>query len=312
MTRSSRLPDGAVASEQIRALGRRCGFDTVGFARAEPVREEAAARFRTYLDEGRHAGMKYLEGRIEERLDPTRLLPEARTVIVVLLNYHRNNPTAAEPVGKIARYAGGRDYHKVMRARLEALKKGLEELYPGTRTWHSADTAPVLERYWAERAGVGWVGKNTLLITRGLGSWTFIGVLLTSLEIPPDAQHADHCGGCRRCLEACPTSALLAPGVLDSKRCISYWTIEHRGELPVGADLHGWVFGCDDCQSVCPWNRFARPTAVSEFELRANLCTPDLVRWAALSRAEWDELTRGTALRRAGYEGWRRNCELQE
>lgn len=299
---------GADLAARVRALGTEFGFDSVGFARAGPVDVDTAERFRRFLREGRHAGMKYMEGRVEERLDPTRILPEARTVIAVLLNYHRDNPTERAQTGKIARYAGGRDYHKVMQSRLRALKKRLEELYPGAKVWHAVDTAPVLERYWAEKAGLGWVGKNTLLIARGFGSWTFLGVLLTSLEIPPDAPRRDHCGSCARCLEACPTSALLEPGVLDSGLCISYWTIEHRGELPEGADLHGWVFGCDDCQTVCPWNRFARPTNVSEFELGEELRRPDLVRWAALSRAEWDALTRGTALRRPGHEGWLRNC----
>lgn len=289
-------------------MARECGFDAAGFALAEPVEAQTAARYRNWIANNHQAGMNYMAQRTEERLDPLRILPEARTVIVVLSNYYRDNPTEMLGRGKIARYAGGRDYHKVLKANLERFRLRLAEAHPGIQTWCEVDTGPVLERYWAEKAGVGWVGKNTLLINQGLGSWVFIGVILTTLELTPDSPHADHCGTCDRCLAACPTSAILEPGILDSNRCISYWTIEHRGDLPQDAELHGWIFGCDDCQTVCPWNRHAKQTSNNEFELRPGLQSPDVVKWASQTWEEWDVLTRGTALRRAGYEGMKRNC----
>lgn len=250
--------------------------------------------------------------KVEERLDPTRLLPGARTVIVGLFNYYRENPTLAWDSGKIARYAGGRDYHRVVESKLKRFAHEIQGHYPQAKTWWSVDSGPVLERYWAEQAGVGWVGKNTLLINPGLGSWTFIGVVLTDLVINPDQPHADHCGTCSRCIEACPTDALREPGVLDSGRCISYWTIEHRGEIEpeAGSHLGGWIFGCDDCQTACPWNRHAEPTSEPEFQIREEFSRPNLVQWAHQTWEEWDALTRGSAVRRAGYEGFARNCRI--
>jgi epoxyqueuosine reductase len=305
------LPEKEPRAERIRALGLSCGFDAVGFARVEPVDKETQQLLRDWLSKGYQAGMSYLEDHIEERLDPSRILPSAKTVVVVLANYYREQPDHEIRQGKIARYAGGRDYHKVLRGDLNRFRKSIEESFAGVEVWCEVDTGPVLERYWAEKAGVGWIGKNTLLINKGYGSWCFIGILLVSLEIVPDMPHPFHCGTCTRCLEACPTRAILEPGVLDSNRCISYWTIEHRGDLPQEADLHGWIFGCDDCQTVCPWNRRATPASREAFHLKEDLQTPDLVRWASLCREEWDTLTQGTALRRAGYEGWIRNCRTQ-
>lgn len=299
------------AREQIREKAIQAGFDAIGFAAAAPVAAETALWFKEWLVEGRQAGMTYLEQYLETRLDPHHLLPEARTVLVVLCNYFRENPTESLPAGKIARYAGGSDYHKVMGKALKNLSAWIEETFPGTTTWYEVDTGPVLERYWAQEAGLGWTGKNTLLINQKFGSWTYLGIILTSLELPPDQSHPNHCGTCTRCLEACPTQALMAPGVLNSNRCISYWTIEHRGDFPPGrgADRQGWIFGCDECQSVCPWNRHPKETTHAEFHLSDLLQSITPETWKTMSREEWDQRTRGTALRRAGYEGLLRNCE---
>jgi epoxyqueuosine reductase len=299
------------AKEQIRAKALETGFDTAGFAAAGPVKGETAQRFREWLAAGHHSGMYYLEHQIEARLDPRLVLPEARTVIVVLCNHFRENPTQSLSSGKIACYAGGRDYHKVVGKALKSLSSWIRKSFPGTKTWYEVDTGPVLERYWAQQAGLGWMGKNTLLINTHMGSWTFLGVILTSLELPPDPPHPDHCGTCTRCLDTCPTQAFPAPGVLDSNRCISYWTIEHRGEFPagIGKSLNGWIFGCDDCQTVCPWNRHAKETSHPEFQLASALQTPNPDAWSAMSWEKWDEMTRGTALRRAGFEGLTRNCK---
>ncbi len=299
------------AKEQIRRKALDIGFDAVGFATAGPVAVGTAQHFREWLSKGYHSSMEYLAQWIEARLDPRRLLPEAHSVIVVLCNYYRNNPTQELSSGKIARYAGGRDYHKVMGKMLRSLSRWIEETLPGSKTCYEADTGPVLERYWAQQAGLGWNGKNTLLINTHFGSWTFLGIILTSVELPPDSPHPDHCGSCTRCLDVCPTHAFPAPGILDSNRCISYWTIEHRGEFPpvVGESLNGWIFGCDECQTVCPWNRHAKLTSQSEFHLHESLRAPDPISWAEMSWEEWDQRTRGTALRRAGYKGLTRNCK---
>ncbi len=299
------------AKEQIRKKALDIGFDAAGFANAGPVDEDTARHYREWLSRGNHASMGYMQDHIDARLDPRHLLPEAQTVIVLLSNHYRENPTQSLPTGKIARYAGGRDYHKVVGKALLRLSRWIEETFSGAKTWHEVDTGPVLERYWAQEAGLGWNGKNTLLINTHYGSWTFLGVILTSLELPPDSAHPDHCGKCTRCLEACPTQAFPAPGILDSNRCISYWTIEHRGEFPagIGDSLNGWIFGCDECQMVCPWNRHSKETSHPEFHLYNSLKYPNPAIWAAMSREEWDQRTRGTALRRAGYEGLTRNCQ---
>jgi len=290
-------------------MGLDCGFDAVGFASAGPVDEVASTHFRNWIGNGRHASMHYMTRREAERLDPRLIMPGVRSVVAVLSNYYRENPTESLSVGKISRYAGGRDYHKVLGNWLRSFTKKLVTEFPTIQVWHEADTGPVLERYWAERAGLGWIGKNTMLIHKTYGSWIFLGVLLTSLPLTPDNPHPAHCGSCTRCLEACPTRALCEPGLLDSRRCISDWTVEHRGEFPdeVGRNLNGWFFGCDDCQTVCPWNRKAKITSLEDHQLREGFCVPDLPAWAVIKREEWDRLTRGTAIRRAGHEGFRRN-----
>lgn len=296
---------------RVRAHALDVGFDEVGFARAGPVDSETASHYREWLSEGGHASMEYMERLVDERLNPLLILPAARSVIVLLSNYHRENPSEGQPLGKIAQYAGGRDYHRILGSRLRDLKARIAADHPGVESWYSVDSGPVLERYWAQRAGVGWSGKNTLTLNTRLGSWTFIGVLLTSLELEPNRPHPDHCGTCTRCLDACPTQAFPQPGVLDSRKCISYWTIEHRGELTaeMEANLHGWLFGCDVCQTVCPWNRHAHPTSVPDYLPRPPFDHPDVRMIAEMSREEWDEATKGTALRRAGYEGLVRNAK---
>jgi epoxyqueuosine reductase len=295
----------------VREWALQSGFDAVGVARAQPVDPETRKKYLACLERGHHASMSYLARNLEARFDPRLVLPGAKSVVVLLKNYWPGNVSNGSEVAKIARYAGGRDYHKVLGKGLRHLARRIENAWPGTACWTSVDSGPVLERYWAEKAGLGWVGKNTLLLTQGLGSWVFLGVMFTTLELEPDTPHPDHCGTCTRCLEACPTEAFPEPGVLDSRRCISYWTIEHKGELPheSSGNLDDWFFGCDDCQTICPWNRHAKPCEEPEFERRAELREPDLREWARIAWEDWDRLTRGTALRRTGYEGFKRNAE---
>ncbi len=250
------------------------------------------------------------------RGDPRRALPEARTVISVGLGYYRGDwPEGAEPSplrGRVARYAWGRDYHKRIRKRLLRLGRSIRAIEPATRFVFFADTGPCLDRAWAERAGLGWIGKNTNVITQGAGSWQFLGVLLTDLDLVADAPARNHCGTCARCIAACPTGAIVGPYELDARRCISYLTIEHRGAIPLELRpaIGTRIFGCDDCQEVCPWNRFATKTTNPDFAERPDQQTPELVPLLALDEAGFAARFQGTALRRAGRDRFVRNVAV--
>jgi epoxyqueuosine reductase len=293
------------------------GFDLVGVARAEPTPETAFLR--EWLARGYAGEMGYLARRVEERVDPRRLLPGAASLVMVGLVYDpgERSPQAASRAA-VARYAGGEDYHEVLGERLRALAAALEPLAGAavaTRVY--VDTGPVQERVFAARAGLGWIGKNTCLIHPRLGSYLFLGALLTDLVLTPDASEPDHCGSCRACLDACPTQAFAAPYVLDATRCISYATIESREAVPAAlrkaqGDL---VFGCDICQEVCPWNtRERRSVPADRFGLRARLAPrpewvgPALAWLLDLREDAWRLATRRTALRRAKYRGLLRNA----
>jgi epoxyqueuosine reductase len=248
------------------------------------------------------------------RAHPDSVLEGVRSVVMVSLVYGEPAQGPARPsTGKIARYARGTDYHQVLRGRLADLLDWLKQERPEVQGRAVVDTAPLLERDFARLAGLGWIGKNTLLIDRRLGSFTFLGALLVDLELEADARHdSAHCGTCTRCLEACPTGAFDGPYQLDAGRCISYWTIEHRGAIPDDrADgLDGWVFGCDVCQDVCPWNRKAPSGRVEELDAREEWVDPDLVEWLNRSKGDWKRALRGSALERARRVGLVRNAAL--
>ncbi|HEY2738110.1 MAG TPA: tRNA epoxyqueuosine(34) reductase QueG, partial [Thermoanaerobaculia bacterium] len=250
--------DPHATAERLKAWAVEAGFDRAGVASLEPAATGEA--FLRWIERGDQAGMDYLARRMEARLEPATVIaghPGARSALCVALQYH---PIAEEPEGdlwpRVARYARGLDYHDVMGERLTALEARILEAFPGTASRRYIDTGPVLERELAARAGLGAPGKNTNLLHPEAGSWFLLGELFLSLDLAPDVPLADLCGTCTRCLEACPTGALPEPYRLDSNRCISYWTIEHRGPLPAAArEMVGeWVFGCDLCQEVCPWN----------------------------------------------------------
>jgi epoxyqueuosine reductase len=293
-------------TESVKTRARALGFDLVAVGPAGPP--EHGPDFRRWIEAGHAGTMGYLERRLDERLDPRRVLPGARSVVCVALNYHQGEPPdpSWQPV---ARYAWGRDYHDVIGPRLDQLAAHLREA-AGAQSRGYVDTGPVLERDLAARAGLGWIGKNTMLLHPGLGSWFFIGVLLTTAELAHDTPLADRCGSCRACLDACPTGAFVAPYVLDARRCVSYLTIEHRGEIDpaLHRGMAGWQFGCDACQDVCPWNRKAPETR--EADLRSRGVYPGA---SALSRMD-DEAIRarfqGTALLRAKAAGLRRNAVI--
>lgn len=308
------MPDTVSADPtgRVRASALALGFDRVGFARAN--RSADADRYAAWLAAGREADLDYMRGGAARRADPRLVLPGCRTVIAATLGHFTPDPpTRAEVPGRVARYARGRDYHRVMEPMLKRLVALIADVCGAeTRSRWYVDTGPVLERGWAAEAGIGFTGKNACLIDPRRGSWTSIGVVLTTVEFVPDAPVGVSCGTCVRCIDVCPTKAITAPGVVDSRLCISYWTIEQRGPIPVElrASIGTRAFGCDDCQDVCPWNRFARPATVDDVRPRGLFVDPDLARLAALSRDDWDAATRGSAVRRAGYEGLLRNVAV--
>jgi len=301
-------------TDRLKSEALRLGFDDVGIAPA--VAAPGYLNLLRWLEAGCAAGMEYMTREPANRAHPQSVLEGVCSVVVVSLVYGRNDPEpgAAVPTqGKVARYARGADYHRVIWDKLEALLAWLRAECPEIKGRAVADTAPLLERDYARLAGLGWIGKNTMLINRGLGSFTFLGAVLIDAELAYDAPHqSNHCGTCTRCLDACPTDAFTGPYQLDARRCISYWTIEHRGVLadPEAAELYGWVFGCDVCQDVCPWNRKALAGRESAFDARPEWINPDLVEWLTRDASDWKTRLKGTALARSKRAGLVRNAAL--
>ncbi len=307
------------AREHIVELAEALGFDRVGVAAPDPGPDTAFLG--DWLASGYAADMHYLGRRADERMDPRRLFPNLKSIICFGLVYDHeepSNPGSDEPRGRIARYAGGDDYHDVMRDAIAAVATALEARLGRAFGWRAyVDTGPLLERTLAARAGIGWVGRNTCIIDPTLGSYMFLGCLLTDLPIPPDEPMSDHCGSCRACLDACPTDAFPEPYVMDARACISYQTIEQRGSIPdaLRAKHEDWVFGCDACQEVCPWNRRSRRRVPPDrgglrrrLTLREDWEHPTL-RWILeLDEAAWRAVTKKTALRRSKWRGLIRNA----
>jgi epoxyqueuosine reductase len=297
-------------TDRLKDEAGRLGFDALGIAPA--VAPPGHASYLAWLESGCAAGMSYLERQAPARAHPAELLDGVRSVIVGAFVYGTNEPERAT-VGKVARYARGGDYHRLLWRRLEALLDWLRTECPEVRGRAVADTAPLMERDFARLAGLGWIAKNTMLINRRLGSYTVLGGLLVDIELAYDPPHeSNHCGTCTRCLEACPTAAFEGPYQLDSRRCISYWTIEHRGEIPdeMAERLDGWVFGCDVCQDVCPWNRKAARRTEPALEPRPEWTDTNLVEWLTADPAAFAERLKGTALTRAKRSGLLRNAAL--
>jgi epoxyqueuosine reductase len=310
----SALP--ALPGERVKALALALGFDLAGIAPAEPARESGFLR--SWLARGFAGDMHWIGRRVEERIDPRLVLPGAQSLVALACVYDPGARDESAPGElRIARYAGGEDYHDVLLERVRAFEDALPPLLGrAVRTRGYVDTGPVLERAVAARAGVGWIGKNSCLIHPRLGSYLFLAVVLTDAALESDAPEPDHCGTCRACLDACPTDAFPEPYVLDATRCISYQTIESRGAIPDALrEGHGsWGFGCDVCQEVCPWNLRERRTVPPDPQgLRARMAPREAWRrptleWAlSLGEAEWREATRHTALRRSRYPGFLRN-----
>ncbi|MFO7614079.1 MAG: tRNA epoxyqueuosine(34) reductase QueG [Bacteroidales bacterium] len=285
------------------------GFQACGISEACCLAEDRN-RLDQWLRQGFQGEMSYMERNCGKRADPSLLLPGARSVISVLMNYYPGNNLSENDHYKIARYAYGKDYHLVIRDKLHSLMKEMKEKTGNFKARVFTDSAPVFDRAWAERAGLGWIGKNTCLIHPKLGSYVFIGEMITDKELAYDTTRVnDLCGGCTRCIDACPTGAIIAPGELDARKCISYLTIEMRGEID--PQFHGkfgnWIFGCDICQEACPWNRKALPHNEAAFEPPEELRKMDKSKWDNLSEARFDDLFRDSAVQRTGFEGVRKN-----
>ena len=297
---------------QARAL--ELGFDACRVTSAEPP--ESAGHFQDWLASGQHGEMAYLARNAPKRADPQLVLPGARTVVVLAVSYGEVRPHIPPSAlrvphsGAIARYARFTDYHDVLGEKLKTLANYVDELGgPGTRSLWYVDTGPVLERDLGQRAGLGFIGKHTNLISRGLGNWFFLSEILTTLELEPDAPEKNRCGSCARCLAACPTQAILAPFQLDARRCISYLTIELKGRIPIELRplIGNRIFGCDDCLVVCPWNRFAQEGRLMQQHARAELASPDLIELLSLDEAAFKHRFAGTPILRAKRRGLLRN-----
>ena len=304
--------DPAALRDRVRARALDLGFDRCGFARAG--RSRAAERLTAWLAAGRDAGLDYMRKDLQRRADPRRVVKDCRSVVVVTLNHFTPDaPRRALLPAQVARYARGRDYHRVAASMLRKLKADLAAWAgPGhDHRWY-VDDGPVLERAWAVEAGIGFAGKNACTIDPERGSWFLLAVLLTSVDLPADVPSRESCGSCTACIPACPTGAIVGPGEVDARRCISFWTIEHRGPIPheLRPLIGTRVFGCDDCQAVCPWNRFAQPTSVADLRPRELFVDADLAVLAGLTEAEFDERTSGSPVRRVGYPGFLRNVAV--
>lgn len=303
----------SVSSSQIKQEARSLGFHLCGIAAVDDQASSSTQEhLRAWLALGYHADMAWMNH--PQRFDIRACMPEVQSVICVALNYYtpHQRPQGSE-YAKISRYGWGRDYHKVMHKKLKALTNWLSAQGEGILARYYADTGPVQDKVWAQRAGIGWIAKNANVITREYGSWVFLGEVLTNLPLTPDTPHTQHCGTCTRCLDACPTGAITQPFVVDANRCIAYHTIENRRqELPesLAPHLEGWVAGCDICQDVCPWNqRFAQETDVADFQPYPWNVAPTLTELATLSEDEWNRRFPASALRRIKPEMLRRNAQ---
>ena len=304
-------------AEGLRQEATRRGLTRLGIA--SPDRLPPRRVLEDWLAQGRHAGIAYLARHLETRLDPRRLLSSLGSIVSVAIPYFMPDPPDSSVIGpwrevRVARYAWGEDYHQVLGRKLRELLGWIEREVPGVEGRVAVDTTPLLERHWAVQAGLGWIGRNGNLIVPGMGSWVFLGEILLDLPLPPDDAMQWRCGACRRCVDACPGAALFESEPMDARRCISYWTIEHRGPFPDEGRPRAapWLFGCDVCLEVCPHNRHAPPATEPLWAAVPEWVSWDRETWQGLTAAEFEREFSRTPLARAGFKGIRRNLEALE
>lgn len=299
-------------TEKVKRKALDLGFQAVGISCVTSDRPESA-RLAEWLARGYHGEMNWMARTAAKRKNPALLLPGIRAIVSLGMNYYTDDrPNDGPGQGRIARYARGRDYHRVLGQRLESLASFLQAEAPDSRSLAHVDTGAVMEKAWAQRAGLGWIGKHSNLVSGRYGSWLLLGEVLTTAELSPDEPGADLCGTCTLCIKSCPTGAITEPYVVDARRCLSYLTIEQRGHVPEEFQpaLGNYIFGCDDCLDVCPYNHQATPTAEPAFHATPLTLNPDLDGLARQSAGEFQAAFRGSAVRRAGHEGLRRSAAI--
>lgn len=297
-------------TQYIKATAQRLGFSFCGISRAEFLDEEAR-RLEEWLNRGFQGKMSYLENHFDKRLDPSLLVPGAKSVVSLLYNYFPRQELPQSGY-KIARYAYGEDYHTVIREKLRTFMDDIRNTIGDVHGRVFVDSAPVMERAWAKKSGLGWIGKNSLLLNKDAGSYFFLAELVIDLELEYDGPVKDHCGTCTACMDACPTDAIPQPYVVDGSRCISYFTIELREDIPAGVKgkFENWIFGCDICQEVCPWNRFARPHNEPRFDPSPELQEMTTRDWEELTDEVFQKVFKNSPLKRAKFEGISRNVRF--
>jgi epoxyqueuosine reductase len=308
------LSDSLQYNHVIKQAAAKLGFDFCGIAKAVAL-DEDARRLETWLHQNHHGNMQYMENHFDLRIDPSKLVPGAKSVVTVLKNYY-SSEQQSEEAPRISKYAWGNDYHEVIRTQLKAFLDELKKMYGDIQGRGFVDSAPVLERSWATRSGAGWIGKNGNLITKSGGSFFFIATLIVDIELPYDDPFAkDYCGTCRKCIDACPTDAILDNKTINGSKCISYFTIELKDAL-IPSEMKGkfenWMFGCDTCQDVCPWNRFSKPHQEKNFDPIPAILNLSTKEWEALSEEQFKEIFRHSPLKRSKFSGIQRNLRFLE
>jgi epoxyqueuosine reductase len=298
-------------SAVIKNLAISLGFSDCRIARAAELTKEGEF-LEKWIKQGNHGTMSWLENHFEKRIDPRKLVPGAKSVIVLSMNYF---PTQIQnkSAPKISKYAYGRDYHKIIRTKLKRFHQGVNDSFGEVQGRGFVDSAPIMEKAWAQRSGLGWIGKHTNIITKSLGSFYFLAVLVVDIDLEPDGEVEDHCGSCTKCIEACPTNAIVEPYKLDASKCISYLTIELKDELiptEFAGKFEDWMFGCDICQDVCPWNRFSQPSKENQFDPKDAIIKNEWKDWENLTEEGFEELFRGSAIKRTKYSGLMRNIKF--
>lgn len=304
--------NSALHTRIVKDEAKRLGFEYCGISKAQFLEEEAP-RLESWLKKNMHGEMGYMANHFDLRLDPAKLVPGAKSVVSLLLNYYTDEKQQDETAPKISKYAYGEDYHLVIKSKLREMLHTLEQQIGRTIGGRGfVDSAPVLDKAWAQRSGLGWIGKNSNLINKNSGSFFFVAELILDVELVPDAPTGDYCGTCTRCIDACPTDAIVSPYVVDGSKCISYFTIELKGAIPESekGKFGNWMFGCDICQDVCPWNRFSAPHNHPEFAPSKELLSKSKSEWEEITEDVFREIFRRSAVKRTKFEGLKRNIRF--